>query len=164
LARRRRYDPDTGHHELWFTAGGRAGHHSLSALDVDESRSRLPDGTSAPGASPASESSARQAEPTEGRIWKTTIRRIRTAEAQSEVRQIEANEDRRLRRTSVLFQRDCRRTLAMLESAPGPVTATQLREMLSFSGQRIKRVLATLLIDGVVCRAASFSGNRTELT
>jgi hypothetical protein len=36
LSRRRRFDPDTGHHELWFSAGGRAGHHSLCALDVDE--------------------------------------------------------------------------------------------------------------------------------
>ena len=36
LSRRRRFDPDTGHHELWFSAGGRSGHHGLCALDVDE--------------------------------------------------------------------------------------------------------------------------------
>jgi hypothetical protein len=38
LARRRRFDPETGRHELWFSTGGRAGHHGLWALDVEEGR------------------------------------------------------------------------------------------------------------------------------
>ena len=38
LSRRRRFDPDTGRHELWFATGGRAGHHGLWALDVEERR------------------------------------------------------------------------------------------------------------------------------
>ncbi len=36
LSRRRRFDPDLGRHELWFSAGGRAGHHGLWALDANE--------------------------------------------------------------------------------------------------------------------------------
>jgi len=46
LSRRRPFDPGTGHHELWLTAGSRMGHHGLWEVDVDEGRSRLPDGTS----------------------------------------------------------------------------------------------------------------------
>jgi hypothetical protein len=36
LSRRRRYIPGSGHHELWLSVGGRAGHSGLWGLDVDE--------------------------------------------------------------------------------------------------------------------------------
>ena len=64
----------------------------------------------------------------DGRIWKTAIRRTSSAEVQSDVRQIEANEDRRVRRASVVFERDRHRTVKAVMSAPGPVSANYLRE------------------------------------
>jgi hypothetical protein len=183
LARRRRYDPDTGHHELWFTAGGRAGHHGLCALDVDEGLPRdaapIPspgppgegqgEGRNSPSPIPMGEgrgegclspSSATMG----GRIWKTAIRRVRSAEDQSDVRETQAREDRRVRRTSVIFRRDLHRTLALLESAPRPVSATYLRELLSLNGQRMKRVLAQLINDGVITGAPQFCGSRAEMS
>jgi hypothetical protein len=141
LSRRRRFDPDTGRHELWFATGGRAGHHGLWALDVEEGSQHN----------------------VGGRVWKNELRAASSAEVQSDVRQMEASEDRRVRRASVVFDRDLHRTLALLESAPRPVSATYLRELLSLNGQRMKRVLAQLVSDGVVKRAAQFCGGRAEM-
>ena len=37
LSRRSKYDPDRGgHHELWLSCGGSAGHSSLLAVNIDE--------------------------------------------------------------------------------------------------------------------------------
>lgn len=36
VSRRQKYEPGTGHHELWLNVGGSAGHSSLWALNVDE--------------------------------------------------------------------------------------------------------------------------------
>ncbi len=153
LSRRRRFDPDLGRHELWLSAGGRAGHHGLWALDVDEfspTDSKAPAPSAAPGAN-------------SGRIWKPSIRRVASAEIQSEKQQVEANDDRRMRRGSILFLRDCRRTVAALGTAPGPVSGNYLREVLGLNGQRMRRVLATLLDDEVVIVSQRVRGNRVEM-
>jgi hypothetical protein len=36
LGRRNKYEPGTGHHELWLSVGGSAGHSSLWGLNIDE--------------------------------------------------------------------------------------------------------------------------------
>jgi RecA-family ATPase len=38
VGRRTKYQPGTGHHELWLNIGGSAGHSALWALDIDEGR------------------------------------------------------------------------------------------------------------------------------
>ena len=76
VSRRRPYDADLGRHELWLSAGGRAGHHGLWALDT-------------------SEGIAGGAEP---RQWKTDIRPVSIAEAQLEKHGFEATEERRARK------------------------------------------------------------------
>jgi hypothetical protein len=141
LSRRRRFDPDTGHHELWFSAGGRAGHHGLCALDVDEGMRGDPN----------------------GRIWKTVLNNASSAEAHSDSQMVEASEDRRVRRAAVVFERDRDRTVDALAKAPGPVSAKYLRDALGLNGLRMNRVLASLLNDGVLSGSPHVYGNRTEI-
>ncbi len=142
LSRRRRFDPDTGRHELWFATGGRAGHHGLWALDVEEGSQRN----------------------VGGRVWKNELRAASSAEVQSDVRQMEASEDRRVRRAAVVFERDRDRTLSALTHAPGPVNAKYLRDALGINGVRMNRVLATLLNSGAINRYPHPHNNRIEMT
>jgi hypothetical protein len=141
LARRRRYDPDTGHHELWFSAGGRAGHHGLCALDVDEGA------PSKPGE----------------RTWITTLRHVSSAEAQADKREVEVDESRRARRAAVIFERDRKRTLAALSKVGKPVSGNSLRLALGLNGLRMNRVLASLILEGLVAREEHANGLRTEV-
>jgi hypothetical protein len=141
LSRRKRYDPDAGHHELWFSAGGRAGHHGQWALDVDEGIASNP----------------------QGRVWKTAVRRTSSAQTLSDERIIEASEERRARRSAVVFERDRDRLLTALLESKGPTTARHLRDTLGFNGLRIRQILSALLRDGSVTGATYHSGYRTEI-
>jgi AAA domain len=140
LSRRHRFDPDTGRHELWLNTGGRAGHHGLWALDVEEGNSEKP----------------------ERRLWKPTLRRVQSAQAESEERLVTASEDRRMRRLEAIFDRDRRRTLESLAKAPGPVSARYLRNALGLNGVRMNRILTVLVNDGTVGATTHQSGDRTE--
>jgi AAA domain len=149
LSRRRRFDPDLGRHELWFSTGGRAGHHGLWALDVDEARpSPTDDGSPTTG---------------EGRVWETNIRRIASAATQSEARQIEASEDRRVRRATMVFERDRDRTVKALVEVGQPASARYLRDMLGINGNRMRQILLSLLTDGAIVRSDYRNGLRMEV-
>jgi hypothetical protein len=141
LARRRRYDPDAGHHELWFSTGGRAGHHGLWALEVFEGTPDDP----------------------RGRVWQPVVRRVRSAALQSEVQHAEASEDRRARRSQVVFERDRHRLVKTMLDAQRPVTARWLRDTLRVNGLRVQQLLTSLLKDGLLTSATYHSGYRTEI-
>jgi AAA domain len=141
VARRRRYDPETGHHELWFSTGGRAGHCGLWALDVDEGLATNPG----------------------GRVWKPSIRQASSAQAQSDTRTIEAGESRRAQRAALVFARDRRRALTVVLQADRPVNARYLRFALGLNGTRINQLLASLIHEGVLKRSERACGLRTEV-
>ncbi|HEV8069146.1 MAG TPA: AAA family ATPase [Planctomycetaceae bacterium] len=134
LSRRRQFDPGTGHHELWLTAGSRAGHHGLWEVDVEEGSGLGP----APVAGGPAPSGKR-------RIWKTAVRTVESALIRADEQFVEASEDRRLRRRGLTVDRQGQRTLEFLAAHPEGCCARTIREALGFSGGRMSRILDRLL-------------------
>jgi hypothetical protein len=141
LSRRRPYDADLGRHELWLTAGGRAGHHGLWALDT-------------------SEGIAGGVEP---RKWKTDIRPVSIAEAQLEKHGFEATEERRARKATVTFERHRRRALEVLAQRPQGETARRLRRVLGLNPQVLTQVLESLVDDDLAITTKIERHERTEV-
>jgi DNA-binding transcriptional ArsR family regulator len=141
VSRRRPYNPDTGHHELWLSAGGRAGHHGLWALDVDE------------GAPPPLPDEGPILPTNENRrTWKTALRSVAWAEAQADEQFVASSEDRRLRRRALAVERQSQRVLELLAAYPDGRTARFMRDVLGVSGDRMSRVLDSLVEKGVVVK------------
>jgi hypothetical protein len=140
LARRRRYDPDTGHHELWFSAGGRAGHHGLCALDVDEGFPGVP----------------------QDRTWKTALRAATDVGLQDEVDSADKAETRRQLRTVTTNSRHRRRILDLLRANPAGETPRYFREYLALTNDRTHTLLQGLAEDGLIKPAAVFKRQRWE--
>jgi hypothetical protein len=128
LSRRRRFDPDTGRHELWFTTGGRAGHHGLWALDVDEGHASDP----------------------EGRIWQAALSEAGLAEAEAEARQIWAAQGRRERQSAATRKRQRKRVLDALAASESGETPRYLRQQLGLTCGGVNTVLGSLLDEGLI--------------
>jgi DNA-binding MarR family transcriptional regulator len=141
LSRRRPYDAERGRHELWLTAGGRAGHHGLWALDTSEG----------------------VAIGFERRKWKTAIRPVSVAEAQSDEERLEATEERRTRREAGTLERHRRRALDILAKHPEGETIRRLRRLLGLNAQRIIDLLDSLVDDGLVVASKIERHERTEV-
>jgi hypothetical protein len=114
---------------LWLTTGSRAGDQGLWELDIDES-------TDQPG----------------DRRWKTAVRAVTSAQALADERFVAAREDRNLRRRAIAFERQCQRTLELLSAYPDGRTARFIRDNLGMSGDRINRVLDSLIEKGHAVR------------
>jgi DNA-binding MarR family transcriptional regulator len=141
LSRRRPYDAERGRHELWLTAGGRAGHHGLWALDTSEG----------------------VASGFERRKWKTAIRSVSIAEAQSDEDRMEATEERRTRRETVTLERHRRRALEVLAKRPDGETPRRLRRLLGLNAPRLSEVLDSLVDDGLLVTSKIDRHERTEV-
>ncbi len=141
LSRRRRFDPEFGRHELWFSAGGRAGHHGLWALDASEG----------------------VAGGIERRKWKTAIRPVSIAEAQSDELRFQACEDRRARRMTATFERHRRKVLDFFGRHRQSVNARYVRDKLGINGAYVVRVLDSLVQDGLLAAAEVKKLKRTDI-
>jgi hypothetical protein len=133
--------------------GSRAGDQGLWELDVDE-------GVGVAGVEPTGEppvfdalGAAKTPTPaTRIRGWKTALRPVTSATNSADERFVAAREDCNLRRRALAFERQCQRLLELLVAYPDGRTARFIRDTLGMSGDRIKRVLDSLIEKGHVVR------------
>jgi AAA domain len=135
IGRRRRYDPDLGgHHELWLSAGGSAGHSELWAVNIDEgTRQDLG-----------------------GRRWDIEILKPSAARAEADAAQEESRESRRAEKQARKDQRDRERAIQGLKHFPNGETLRKLREKVpSLAPKRLSEVIKQLVQLGTVDRSAT---------
>jgi hypothetical protein len=137
LARRRPFDAERGHNELWMSVGGRAGHCGLYGLDVHEGR---------------------QSDP-KGRVWEASVRdasEIRPGIAASAV--LRRNEAKRQKQTErANAERD--RIFTAFGRFPDGETKSQIRETSRVQTKPFNLILEELLISGSVEKCQVMKSN-----
>jgi hypothetical protein len=141
LNRRVRYDPDRGgHHELWMSVGGSAGHSGLWGVNIDE-------GTR---------------QDANGRHWEVEV--VSAAEAYSEraAGEEEATERRKQRQQDTKLQRQREAVLEALEQFPNGETSRVIREHAGVGARSIQAVLDGLVEEGKVVPCTVQKNTRQE--
>ncbi len=128
LNRRVRYDPDHGgHHELWMSVGGSAGHSGLWGLNIDEG-TRQDEG---------------------GRRWDVELISAAEAYAERDEAAQDAVEQRKQRQHDARKQRQRDAVWEALQLFPGGETPRVIREAAGVSGAVVTEQLAILIKEGV---------------
>ncbi len=141
LNRRVRYDPDRGgHHELWMSVGGSAGHSGLWGLNVDE-------GTR---------------QDSIGRQWEVDVISAAEAYALRAEQSDEVVEERKQRQQQSREEKQRDAILDALRLYPEGETPRVIREMAALSGTVVTRHLATLVAQGVAEECTVKKNNRDE--
>ena len=99
----------------------------------------------------------------EHRVWKTTLRPVAALQRQADAQFVAASEDRRLRRRAATFDRQKQRVLEFLSANPNGCNATQIREVLGFNGNRMKRLLDMLCDDRLARTEEIYHDRRKEI-
>jgi hypothetical protein len=126
VSRRTKYEPGTGHHELWLSSGGRAGHSGRWALTVEE------------GAYDPNDATARQ--------WAVSVTAATEARA-------EAEREKENRKALDQERRDGEhreKLLAVLRDLPSGETERALRPLCRLNPDKLGRALHTLRQEGRV--------------
>lgn len=122
--RRAKYEPNSGHHEMWLTIGGSAGHSSEWSLDVEEGII-------------ADEG---------GRRWQTSFLRSDEAREVAKVEKVKAKEAEEQGKMEGWIG-DMTRFLAM---TPEGRSENQIKELSGISKRQVMRVLAEMEARGLV--------------
>ncbi|MBX3433284.1 MAG: bifunctional DNA primase/polymerase [Pirellulales bacterium] len=143
LNRRVRYDPDRGgHHELWMSVGGSAGHSGLWGVDVDEGVRDDPG----------------------GRRWDVRVLEASEAYEQRDAQEDLAGERRKESRAERKHQKERSALLAALAGFPAGETSRVIREAAGVSGNRFKDLMEELIDDGLAraCEITKANGQKYE--
>jgi hypothetical protein len=137
LNRRARYDPDKGgHHELWMSVGGSAGHSGLWGLNIDE-------GTR---------------QDVGGRVWEVDVVSAKEAYAERDLAVEESKE--RKKQSSQEKQREA--VLAVLRRFPQGETPRAIREDAGIGARTIQSVLDALVESGEIVPCTVTKNTRQE--
>jgi hypothetical protein len=141
LNRRVRYDPDRGgHHELWMSVGGSAGHSGLWGLNIDEGTRQSSD----------------------GRYWDVQIVSASEAFAERNEAREQVSEARKQRQQQAREDRQREAVLSALRQYPGGETPRVLREAAGVSGRAIQEQLEQLEAEGIVTQCEVQKHTRRE--
>jgi replicative DNA helicase len=132
LARRAKYEPGSGHHELWFSVGGSMGHSEMLALDIDEGSQKDPG----------------------GRRFELTTISASAARADAAAADDVVKEENRKSRKQTELESDRDNLLGILRTMPKPDTRTEVRNLVGVSGPRFSRAAISLIEDGHVMIAS----------
>ncbi len=142
LNRRVRYDPDRGgHHELWMSVGGSAGHSGLWGLNIEEG-TRQDIG---------------------GRRWQVEVLSSADAYAERIAAASDAADERKQRQVDAKRRRQCEAVLAAMQQFPNGETPRAIREVAGINSRSIGPILEELLERGNIERCTVQKNTREEI-
>lgn len=141
LNRRVKYDPDNGgHHELWMSVGGSAGHSGLWGMNIDEGTRELET----------------------GRFWEVEVISAKSAYAQRSQVEEESNAERKKQQQETRDEKQRSAILDALKLYPSGETIRVIRELAGISGAVASRLLAKLVTEGLVEECEVEKNHRPE--
>jgi len=141
LNRRVKYDPDQGgHHELWMSVGGSAGHSGLWGLNIDE-------GTRQDAG---------------GRRWDVEAISASEVYAERAAARCDAAEQRKQRQQDSRQERQRQAVFAALRRFPDGETPRVLRQLAGVSGAVAEQQLALLVEEGIAVECTVRKNTREE--
>lgn len=134
LGRRSTYEPGTGHHELWLTAGGSAGHSGLWGVDIDEG----------------------EYHPDVPRKWEVAVLPVRDVRKQATDKKHEAKQQEQ----AAHLEADRTLIVRLLVKLDRPATKTTIKEYSHLNTPRLNGALESLMADDTLAEFDVLLGNR----